>query len=106
MPQGARKRAKTSEIGVRDRLLDAADRLFYREGVRAVGIDRVLAEAAAAKASLYQHFGCKDQLVASYLERRDVAGGGVHFFHAGRDERVHEGFPDAAVGAGDECGLV
>jgi AcrR family transcriptional regulator len=61
---------KTSEIGVRDRLLDAADRLFYREGVRAVGIDRVLAEAGAAKASLYQHFGCKDQLVASSLERR------------------------------------
>ena len=35
-----------------------------------MGIDRVLAEAEAAKASLYQHFGCKDQLVASYLERR------------------------------------
>jgi AcrR family transcriptional regulator len=57
-------------VGVRDRLLDAADRLFYQEGVRAVGIDRVLAEADAAKASLYQHFGCKDQLVASYLARR------------------------------------
>jgi AcrR family transcriptional regulator len=70
VPQKARKRANTAEIGVRDRLLDAADRLFYREGVRAVGIDRVLAEADAAKASLYQHFGCKDQLVASYLERR------------------------------------
>jgi AcrR family transcriptional regulator len=64
------KRARFTESGVRDRLLDAADRLFYREGVRAVGIDRVLAEADAAKASLYQHFGCKDQLVASYLERR------------------------------------
>ena len=72
MPQSVSKRLKTSGIGVRDRLLDAADRLFYREGVRAVGIDRVLAEADAAKASLYQHFGCKDQLVASYLERRTV----------------------------------
>jgi len=70
VPQKARKRTKTAEIGVRDRLLGAADRLFYREGVRAVGIDRVLAEAEAAKASLYQHFGCKDQLVASYLQRR------------------------------------
>jgi AcrR family transcriptional regulator len=70
VPQKARKRTKTAEIGVRDRLLGAADRLFYREGVRAVGIDRVLAEAEAAKASLYQHFGCKDHLVASYLERR------------------------------------
>jgi AcrR family transcriptional regulator len=37
-----------------------------------VGIDRLLAEADAAKASLYQHFGCKDQLVASYLERKTV----------------------------------
>ena len=73
MPQKTRKRAKPSDIGVRDRLLDAADRLFYREGVRAVGIDRVLAEADAAKASLYQHFGCKDQLVASYLERKTMA---------------------------------
>jgi AcrR family transcriptional regulator len=70
VPQKGRRRAKTAETGVRDRLLDAADRLFYQEGVRAVGIDRVLAEADAAKASLYQHFGCKDQLVASYLERR------------------------------------
>jgi AcrR family transcriptional regulator len=54
--------------------LDAADRLFYQEGVRAVGIDRLLAEADAAKASLYQHFGCKDQLVTSYLEWTRAAG--------------------------------
>jgi AcrR family transcriptional regulator len=72
VPQNTRKRANTSELGVRDRLLDAADRLFYREGVGAVGIDRILGEAGAAKASLYQHFGSKDQLVASYLERRTV----------------------------------
>ena len=72
MPQKSRKRRKPSAIGVRDRLLDAADRLFYQEGVRAVGIDRLLAEADAAKASLYQHFGCKDQLVASYLERKTM----------------------------------
>jgi AcrR family transcriptional regulator len=70
VPQKAGRRPKTFETGVRDRLLDAADRLFYKEGVRAVGIDRLLAEAEAAKASLYQHFGCKDQLVASYLERK------------------------------------
>jgi len=70
VPEKARKPAAASAIGVRDRLLEAADRLFYKEGVRAVGIDRLLAEADAAKASLYQHFGCKDQLVASYLERK------------------------------------
>lgn len=66
----ARTKARNGELGVRDRLLDAADRLFYQEGVRAVGIDRVLAEADAAKASLYSHFGCKDELVAAYTQRR------------------------------------
>jgi AcrR family transcriptional regulator len=69
----ARKTANTRESGVRNRLLEAADRLFYTEGVRAVGIDRVLADAEAAKASLYSHFRCKDELVAAYLERRVAA---------------------------------
>jgi AcrR family transcriptional regulator len=47
-----------------------AFRQTVSEQGRAVGIDRVLSEADAAKASLYQHFGSKDQLVASYLERK------------------------------------
>jgi AcrR family transcriptional regulator len=55
---------------VRERILDTACRLFYAEGVQGVGIDRILAEAQAAKASLYQHFAGKDALVAAYLERR------------------------------------
>ena len=62
---------------VRERLLDTADELFYKEGVRAVGIDRVLAEADAAKASLYTHFGSKDDLIAAHVERR-VAGARAH----------------------------
>lgn len=61
---------KSEGSAVRDRLLDAADRLFYQEGVRAVGIDRVLAEAGVAKASLYSHFGCKDDLIAAHVARR------------------------------------
>lgn len=64
---------KQNERPVRDRLLDAADRLFYQEGIRAVGIDRVLAEANAAKASLYSHFSCKDDLIAAYIGRRAQA---------------------------------
>jgi AcrR family transcriptional regulator len=74
MTQKARTRPKVADVNVRARLLDTADRLFYHEGVRAVGIDRVLAGAGAAKASLYQHFGGKDQLVASCLERRIMEG--------------------------------
>ena len=69
-----RTRLKTPVLDVRERLLGTADRLFYHEGVGAVGIERVLAEAGAAKASLYQHFGGKDRLVAAALERRTMNG--------------------------------
>lgn len=54
----------------RERLLEAADQLFYGEGVRTVGIDRVIAQAGVAKASLYNTFGSKDELIRAYLERR------------------------------------
>jgi AcrR family transcriptional regulator len=54
----------------RDRLLDAADELFYEEGVRSVGIDRVIERAGVAKASLYSTFGSKEELVRAYLTRR------------------------------------
>ena len=54
----------------RERLLDAADRLFYEEGVHAVGIDRVLEQSGVAKGSLYYNFGSKDDLVRPYLQNR------------------------------------
>jgi AcrR family transcriptional regulator len=57
---------------VRERLLQTADRLFYAEGIHAVGIDRILAEARVAKASLYGHFGGKDALVEAYLDGRST----------------------------------
>jgi AcrR family transcriptional regulator len=56
--------------GARQRLLDTADTLFYREGIRAVGIDRIIAESDVAKASLYAHFASKDELIEAYLTRR------------------------------------
>lgn len=55
---------------VRERLLRAADELFYREGVYTVGIDRILAHAGVAKASLYGTFGSKEELIRAYLEER------------------------------------
>src|SRR6202034_270943 len=54
----------------RERLLAAADELFYREGVHTVGIDRVVSRAGVAKASLYSNFGSKEELVRAYLESR------------------------------------
>lgn len=54
----------------RERLLAAADELFYREGVQTVGIDRIISRAGVAKASLYSNFGSKEELVRAYLEAR------------------------------------
>jgi AcrR family transcriptional regulator len=56
---------------VRDRLLDTAADLFYRQGVRAVGVDLVVERTGVAKTSLYRHFPSKDDLVAAVLERDD-----------------------------------
>ncbi len=54
----------------RERLLEAADELFYAEGINTVGIDRVIEHAGVAKASLYSAFGSKDGLIRAYLMRR------------------------------------
>jgi AcrR family transcriptional regulator len=54
----------------RERLLDAANELFYAEGVQTVGIDRIIERAGVAKASLYNLFGSKEALVAAYLASR------------------------------------
>jgi AcrR family transcriptional regulator len=51
----------------RERLLNAANELFYAEGVQTVGIDRIIERAGVAKASLYNLFGSKEELVAAYL---------------------------------------
>ncbi len=57
-------------LSARDRLLAAADALFYAEGVQSVGIDRVIERAGVAKASLYHSFSSKEELVAAYLKGR------------------------------------
>jgi AcrR family transcriptional regulator len=54
----------------RERLLNAANDLFYAEGVQTVGIDRIIERAGVAKASLYNLFGSKEELVAAYLASR------------------------------------
>jgi AcrR family transcriptional regulator len=57
----------------RERILATADRLFYEEGIHAVGIQRVVAEAAVTRVTLYRHFPSKDDLISAYLERRGRA---------------------------------
>ena len=57
----------------RARILSVADRLFYAEGVRATGTEKIMSIAEVAKATFYRHFESKDALVLAYLENRDRA---------------------------------
>ena len=58
---------------MKDRILETADRLFYLQGLRAVGVDTIAAEIGISKRTLYNHFPSKDALIAAYLARRFVA---------------------------------
>ncbi|HJZ58373.1 MAG TPA: TetR/AcrR family transcriptional regulator [Gemmataceae bacterium] len=69
---------ETSEA--RQRILETADRLFYQDGIRAVGIDRIIAEAGVAKMSLYKHFPSKDDLILAVLKYREQ--GVLEFFRS------------------------
>jgi AcrR family transcriptional regulator len=55
----------------RERILEAADHLFYAEGVRATGTEKIMAISEVAKATFYRHFESKDDLVIAYLAQRD-----------------------------------
>ena len=58
---------KAEKIPPRERILTAAAELFYRHGIRAVGVDAIAAAAGTNKMTLYRHFASKDELVAEYL---------------------------------------
>jgi AcrR family transcriptional regulator len=64
-------------LDARERILRTASELFYRRGVRAVGVDLVVAEAGVAKTSLYRHFRTKDDLISAFLAREDEDFWGV-----------------------------
>ena len=63
-------KVSAAKPSARERLLAAADELFYHEGVQSVGVDRVVQKAGVAKASLYSLFGSKEELVQAYLDAR------------------------------------
>ncbi len=65
-----------SRSSARQHLLDVASDLFYREGIRAIGVDTIVAQSGVGKATLYRHFATKDDLITAYLEeegRRQLA---------------------------------
>jgi len=59
-------------LSARERILDTAYELFSRRGIRAVGVDRIVAESGVAKMTLYRHFPSKDDLVLAFLEHREA----------------------------------
>jgi AcrR family transcriptional regulator len=62
----------TEKIDMKERILQTADRLFYLQGIRAIGVDTIAAEIGISKRTLYNHFPSKDALILAYLERRLV----------------------------------
>jgi AcrR family transcriptional regulator len=56
--------------GAKVRILETANRLFYSEGIRTVGIDRLISESSVTKATFYKHYGAKDRLILLYIEAR------------------------------------
>ncbi|MEJ3749955.1 TetR/AcrR family transcriptional regulator [Actinomycetes bacterium KLBMP 9797] len=62
--------ATRREGPARTRILETASALFYAEGVHAVGVDRIIAEAGVAKATFYHHFPAKNDLVRAYVEEQ------------------------------------
>ena len=63
----------TTPQTMKERILETADKLFYLQGIRAIGVDTIAAEIGISKRTLYNHFPSKDALIAAYLERRFAA---------------------------------
>jgi AcrR family transcriptional regulator len=83
------------KIPPRERLLAVAAELFYRHGIRAVGVEAIAEAAGTNKMTLYRHFASKDELVAEYL--RQAASAADHCWAA--LEEAHPGDPLAQVRA-------
>ena len=71
MEVAIRSATRRSSSVVREKVLDAAYGLFSRQGIRAVGVDAIIARAGVAKMTFYRHFPSKEDLVLAFLERRE-----------------------------------
>lgn len=63
--------AHSTSSAARRRLLETASELFYREGIRAIGVDTIAQQSGVGKPTLYRHFSTKDDLIVAYLEEED-----------------------------------
>jgi AcrR family transcriptional regulator len=102
---------KDDRIPPRERILAAAMELFYRHGIRAVGVEAIAEAAGTNKMTLYRHFASKDELVAEYLrrlaEKASATWGRLSLEHPGDPRAQLRGWLQkmaAHVGSGDERG--
>jgi AcrR family transcriptional regulator len=77
-------------LSARERILDTAYQLFSRHGIRAVGVDRIIATSGVAKMSLYRHFRSKDALVLAFLQEREKRWT-MEWLHAETCRRAEDG---------------
>lgn len=68
-----KKKINTRNTPIRERIMETATRLFYENGIQAVGVDKIVAEAKIAKMTLYSYFASKDDLIIEYLEKSSIA---------------------------------
>ena len=78
---------KTARKSVHDRILNTASSLFYQQGIRNVGIDKIIAESGVAKMSLYNHFKSKDALIEAWLRQEDQQW--CEWLKSAIEERTH-----------------
>jgi AcrR family transcriptional regulator len=77
-------------LSARERILDTAYDLFSRHGIRAVGVDRIIANSGVAKMSLYRHFHSKEALVLTFLQEREKRWT-MEWLHAEATSRADDG---------------
>ncbi|MEO6526842.1 MAG: TetR/AcrR family transcriptional regulator [Gemmatimonadaceae bacterium] len=88
-----KKRPPPAPLSARENVLHTASTLFYREGVRAVGMERIVERSGIAKTTIYRHFPTKDALIEAFLEREDR-----EFWQQWDDVTgSHDGAPRAAL---------
>lgn len=89
------------DLPARERLLHTAHRLFYREGIRATGIDKVIAESGVTKVTFYRHFPSKNDLICAYLEMRHALWMAWFADALARHGKAHSGLAALAPALGE-----
>lgn len=85
------------QAAARDRILNTAQRLFYQQGIRATGIDKVIAEAGVTKVTFYRHFPAKNALILAFLQQRHQRWMAAFDAALAQQPAVVDALPDALL---------